>query len=234
MDFPQCQATKEKGWNPEMLVFGKQTHLLLLSVSSGWQATALAQQKDFLPRKKSLQHQNDREEASLPLPMLYCDEGNHTPSTASSKCTAGKHLLCNHQNHSEQGVTEDCKTNSSLWALSASAPWLHVPQHTAFSCSLSSSQALVLPVSGFPRRLKIPGFSWTWKDLFLLWQQCHCCTFKPLNCVSRSAYWNSTGCQVTVFKLHSQVLVPLFLLYFSFVIWGISQTDLEIENQVHL
>lgn len=49
-----------------MPVLGKQTHLLLLSVGSGWRAAALAQQKDFLPRKKSLQDQNDREAASLP------------------------------------------------------------------------------------------------------------------------------------------------------------------------
>lgn len=47
-------------------MLGKQTHLLLLSVGSGWRAAALAQQKDFLPRKKSLQDQNDREAASLP------------------------------------------------------------------------------------------------------------------------------------------------------------------------
>lgn len=145
-----------------MPVFRKQTHLLLPSVRSGWPVAALAQQEDFLPRKKSLQHQNNSEEASLP--RCIAKKENHTPSIASSNSKAGKHFLCN-QIHSEQGVTKDCKTNSALWALSASTARLQAPQHTAFSISLSSSQASVFPLSGFPQRLKISGFSWTWKDL---------------------------------------------------------------------
>lgn len=98
------------------------------------------------------------------LVSLYCKERNHIPPTVYSNSKANQHLLCN-QNHSEQRATQGCKTNSVVSIIS-----LH-STITGFSTHSFFIQTVIFPglhVSHYtvPPRLKISGFSWTWKDFF--------------------------------------------------------------------
>lgn len=116
----------------------KTTSFPCLSVQSGQQLPLHNRKITYLERNH---HNTETRGRNLPA-SLHCKQGNHTPPTASSNSKADKHFLWN-QNGSEQAITENCKTNSTLWALSATAPGLHVPQCMALSFSPVSSQALV-------------------------------------------------------------------------------------------
>lgn len=96
-----------------MPVFRKQKHLLP-SVSSEWPEAAVAQQ-GYLPRKKSLQHQNNRGEASLPLCVVNKEIISRQQPSVTAKLIS---IFC------------EIRTGSKRWLQNKTVHYEHYqPQH---------------------------------------------------------------------------------------------------------
>lgn len=129
-------------------------------ISPGWLLAALVHKSYFLPEMKSLQHQNNQEAASLSHSIAKKEIIPHQQPTVTARLTSifgATRTILNR---------EECKTNSVVSII-------HL--HSTVTCFLIYGffiQIVIFPVihvSHFraPPKLKISGFSWTWKDFSL-------------------------------------------------------------------
>lgn len=113
-------------------------------ISTGWLVAALVQKQDFLPEMKSLQHQNNQEVTSLSYCIAKKEIISHQQPTVTARLLSifsATRTILNREQH--RNATQRCQHYQ---------PPLHnymLLNIQLFLFRLSSSQASMLPISGF-------------------------------------------------------------------------------------